>query len=66
MTFYATYGLSPIPANEQTLLYYIAHCYQKHLKATMIHVYMAAIHNLHILHGAQPPPAQAPKVKLAL
>ncbi len=27
---------------------------------------MAAIHNLHILHGAQPPPAQAPRVKLAL
>ncbi len=39
---------------------------KKHLKATTIHVYMAAIRNLHILHGAQPPPAQAPRVKLAL
>ncbi len=66
MTFCDTYGLSPIPANEQTLLNYIAHCYQKHLKATTIHVYITAIHNLHILHSAQPPPAQASRVKLAL
>ncbi len=76
MTFCAIYSISPVPINEQTLLYYISlYCFYLiafcditsfDLKATTIHVYMAAIRNLHILQGAQPPPAQAHKVKLAL
>ena len=42
-----------MPASETTLLFFIAHLFNKKLKGQSIRVYLSAIHHLHTINGYQ-------------
>lgn len=69
------YGLQPVPASEQTILYYIAYTQARSehknivgsgIKASSLKVYLSAIRSMHIVAGYPEPPISAPRVKLVL
>jgi hypothetical protein len=55
-----------IPTTEQIILWYIAHLNSRHIAASSMHVYLAALRSLHVMSGLSPPPSNTPRVKLAL
>lgn len=72
LRFCNQFSIVPLPANECTLLRYIAHLSLKPgnsgagLAASSIQVYLSAIRSLHVMHGYPEPPSDAPRVVLAL
>lgn len=76
LEFCKIYSLIPLPASEQVLLRFLAFTQsnQRHLvagrqgapKASSLQVYMSAISSLHVMHGFDQPPINAPRVKLLI
>ncbi len=66
ISFCNTFSLAPIPANEQTILWYIAYTQSKAIKASSLKVHLSAIRSLHILSGSIVPPTSIPTVNLIL
>ncbi len=64
--FCEQYKLVVLPANEQTLLWFIAHVHSKGVKSNSMQVYLSAVRSLHLLNGMEPPPICSPSIKLAL
>ena len=63
-----------MPATEQTILLYIAFTQGRseqngglsNLRASSLHVYLAAIRSLHVMNGYPLPPISTPRVQMAL
>lgn len=76
LKFCHEFHLLPLPASEQTLLLYIAYTQARaesrgnarigSIKASSLHVYLAAIRSLHVMQGHPPPPTASPRVQLVL
>ncbi len=58
--------MSPWPADEETLLLYVAFLHKEHLKGSTIKVYLAAVRSLHVMMGLPPPSEGCHRLKLAI
>lgn len=58
-------GLIAVPADERTILLYLAHL-SSTVSGHSVNVYLAAVKSLHVLHGIPEPPVDTPRVKLAI
>lgn len=63
--FCSLYKLVPFPASESTLLRFVAYL-SPTVSHRSIHVYLAAVRSLHIVHGLDPPPTSSPRIALAI
>lgn len=49
--FCREFDLPPLPATEDTLVYFASHLYNSGLKGSSIHVYLSAVRNYHIINS---------------
>ena len=70
ISFCNNFSLAPIPASEQTILWYMAYTQSKPgfkaIKASSLRVHLSAIRSLHVLSGSIVPPTCTPRVNLIL
>ena len=57
--------ITPLPAQEWTLIIYAAHLAQT-VSVSTIKMHMAAIRHLHIIQGLDPPPTTSPRIHLVI
>lgn len=65
LDFCELYNLKSLPADESTVLYFIAYLFDMGLKCSTIRVYLSSVRSLHIFEG-HPIPVRTPKIQLAL
>ncbi len=67
ISFCNTFSLAPIPASEQTILWYIAYTQTRPgFKSSSLKDHLSSIRSLHILLGTIIPPTSTPRVNLIL
>ena len=66
LDFCELYGVVPWPADEDTLLLYVAYLHKEGIKGTSIRVYLAAVRSLHVMKGLDPPYDGYYRLKLAI
>ena len=64
--FCDTYAQLPVPANERTLLLFVAHLYECKLKISTVKTYLSGVRSLHILQGFSSPLDNCPRLQMAL
>ena len=65
LKFCIMYDLTPCPATEQTLLYFVSYLFSDGLKGSSIRCYLSAVRNLHIANDIQYI-GVTPKLQMAL
>lgn len=65
LKFCSDFGLSPLPATDDTLLQYVSFLFSSGFKGTSIKVYLSAVRSLHVMHSLTLPP-YSPRMLLAL
>ena len=64
--FCRSVGLAAVPTREDTILLYISHLHKNGIGYGSLKVHLAAIRNINIINGYDPPNSSDPRLKLAM